>query len=244
MSKALYDDDFYAQQAAHSLIGARAVLGLLFEHFKPASMLDLGCGVGTWVRAAQDLGVADALGLDGGWVRPEQLVVPAESFRAVDFTAPTFEIGRSADLGISMEVLEHLPAAAADRAARLLARAAPVVLFSAAIPGQPGTDHINLRWQSYWAGIFAQEGHVATDGMRRLVWGRDDVPYWYQQNVVLYARPERMRELGFAPVEPRSLDVVHPLLFGDYVAWKEKRYKKRFSYRWKALRGRARAVWQ
>ena len=242
MSKTLYDEKFYADQAAQSRAAARVVLGILFEHWKPTTMLDFGCGVGSWLAAARELGVRDTLGLDGAWVPPEQLMIPPECFRAADLTAPTLEMPGRYDLAISLEVFEHLQPTAADRSVGLLARAAPVVLFSAAIPGQGGTDHINLRWQSYWAELFAAEGFVASDAIRRAVWGRDDVPSWYQQNVVLYARPERMRELGFITLPSRALDVAHPLLYADYVAWKERRQKKRFSNRWKQLRRRVGAL--
>jgi hypothetical protein len=52
---------------------------------------------------------------------------------------------------VSLEVAEHLqPKRSASFVADLVALA-PAVLFSAAIPGQPGTDHINPRWQDEWA---------------------------------------------------------------------------------------------
>ncbi len=231
-----YDADFYAAQADESLTAARVVLARLFEHMRPAAMLDVGAGVGTWVKAALELGVPDALGLDGDWVRPEQLVVPAKNFKAVDLKSPSLAIDATYDLAISMEVLEHLPADAADRVARLIARAAPVVLFSAAIPGQGGTDHINLRWQSHWARIFAAEGHLASDAMRRRVWADPDVPFWYKQNMVLYARPDAMARLGFEATHIDALDIVHPALYTNYHAWFEKRQARRFSVKWKRLR--------
>jgi hypothetical protein len=47
------------------------------------------------------------------------------------------------DLAISLEVAEHLPEGSAGALVSTLIEAAPVVVFSAAIKGQSGTNHIN-----------------------------------------------------------------------------------------------------
>jgi hypothetical protein len=89
---------------------------------------------------------------------------------------------------------------------------APVVLFSAAIPWQGGTDHINERWQSDWAAMFEAQGFVAVDCLHERLWNDDDVSPWYAQNAVLYVDRERLADypaLAGAPVRPVR-DVVHP----------------------------------
>ena len=40
---------------------------------------------------------------------------------------------------------------------------APVVVFSAATPGQTGTGHINEQWPVYWQSAFHEHGMVALD---------------------------------------------------------------------------------
>src|SRR5437764_15267703 len=53
-------------QNRHSVAGAQVALGLLFsQQGRPESLLDVGCGQGTWLRAALDLGIKDVCGLDG-----------------------------------------------------------------------------------------------------------------------------------------------------------------------------------
>ena len=67
---------------------------------------------------------------------------------------------------------------------------APAILFSAAVPFQGGTSHLNERWPEYWAGRFEGEGFVALDPVRRRVWGDDGVDYWYRQNTLLFVKRE------------------------------------------------------
>jgi hypothetical protein len=71
---------------------------------------------------------------------------------------------------------------------RLLTEAAPVILFSAALPGQGGTHHVNERWPGYWRDWFAGRGFVRLDPIRPRVWRDRRVEWWYQQNVYLFVK--------------------------------------------------------
>jgi hypothetical protein len=66
-----------------------------------------------------------------------------------------------------------------------------VVLFSAAIPHQGGTAHLNEQWQAYWAAFFAQHGYVAVDCIRPRIYGNAKVEWWYRQNILIYCRPSK-----------------------------------------------------
>ena len=182
-----YDAAFYADQADGSLRSARAVAPLVMDLVRPTSVVDVGCGLGTWLAAFAELGVADVLGVDGGYVDRAKLKVPADRFRPVDLTRPP-ALGRTFDLAVCLEVAEHLPPAAAAGLVGLLTDAAPAVLFSAAAPGQGGTDHVNERWPGYWRGLFADRGFARLDPVRPRVWRDRRVEWWYQQNVFLFVR--------------------------------------------------------
>jgi hypothetical protein len=52
-----YDQSFYARQSIGSARSAREVLQVLFSLYRPASIVDFGCGVGTWLQAEYELGV-------------------------------------------------------------------------------------------------------------------------------------------------------------------------------------------
>lgn len=90
-----------------------------------------------------------------------------------------------------------------------------IVLFSAAIPGQGGENHINEQWPEFWSGLFNERGYVGLDFVRRRIWNDRRIPYWYKQNILLYVKEERISDLklqdGFTQCFP--LSVVHPELF-------------------------------
>ncbi|GHA24508.1 hypothetical protein GCM10007989_20220 [Devosia pacifica] len=137
---------------------------------------------------------------------------PAIRFHAADLARP-IDHALTADLAISLEVAEHLPASRAKGFVSDLTGIAPAILFSAAVPGQGGVNHINERWQSYWAELFAAHGYRPYDLIRPEIWGDHAIPFWYRQNVLLYlsdahhaADPSRaVRDLA-------RLDLVHPEL--------------------------------
>jgi SAM-dependent methyltransferase len=190
-----YNAAFYTQQANESLLSARAVVPLVMDLVKPAAVLDVGCGVGTWLRAFAENGVTDYLGLDGDYVNRADLRIPADRFRPTDLVHPP-DLGRTFELAVCLEVAEHLPEAVAPELVGLLTRAAPVVLFSAAPPGQRGTNHITERWSAFWRARFAGRGFVRLDPFRPRIWRDRRVNWWYQQNLFLYVRAA---ELGTRP---------------------------------------------
>ena len=94
---------------------------------------------------------------------------------------------------------EHLPAQAAETLVQSLCDCTDVVIFSAAVPHQRGTHHINCQWQSYWAAIFAAQGFNCFDLVRPNIWGNDDICFWYQQNSVVYIRASSPLTAGKVP---------------------------------------------
>ena len=74
------------------------------------------------------------------------------------------------DLACCLEVAEHLPPERAGSFVEDLTKLAPVVLFSAAIPGQGGDNHVNEMWQHHWARLFAKNGFRAVDYVRPMIW--------------------------------------------------------------------------
>ncbi len=51
----------------------------------PDSLLDAGCGTGTWLRAAQELGVNNIFGVDGIAVEADQLLISKSLSRITGF---------------------------------------------------------------------------------------------------------------------------------------------------------------
>lgn len=180
-----YTDDFYAEIREHARRSARRIVPMVLDRAPAKSVVDVGCGLGTWLAVFMEHGVGDVLGIDGPHIDPEALEVPRDRFRSADLAAP-LAVGRRFDLAVSLEVAEHLPAASADTFVTSLCALAPVVMFSAAVPSQGGVNHVNEQWPAYWAERFVDRGYRCVDCLRREVWSDPDVSWWYAQNVCLY----------------------------------------------------------
>jgi SAM-dependent methyltransferase len=208
-----YSAEFFAQNATGMRRSADVTVPLVMRLLSPTSVVDLGCGVGAWLAAFSRNGVSDILGYDGPWVDSARLEIPADAFVACDLSQPV-EVNRSFDLAVSLEVAEHLPERAAQTFVKSLTSLAPAVLFSAAIPEQDGTQHVNLQWPHYWRDLFLAEGFVAVDCIRHQVWSDPDVEFWYRQNMLLFVRGDVLAANELLSAEarvPRPIDVVHPM---------------------------------
>ncbi|MBI1892596.1 MAG: class I SAM-dependent methyltransferase [Candidatus Rokubacteria bacterium] len=105
----VYTKSFFEWQAEGSLASAREVVPLVMEFVRPSSVVDVGCGLGTWLSVFREYGVERLLGLDGNHVDVESLMIPRERFLAVDLREP-FSHAETFDLCVSLEVAEHLAA--------------------------------------------------------------------------------------------------------------------------------------
>lgn len=107
--------------------------------------------------------------MDGDYVPHDQLCVPADRFIDHDLTTP-LDLGRRFDLVTCLEVAEHLPSDASETLVDSLCRHADVIVFSAAVPGQGGTGHINERRASFWAALFGTHGYRPYDLLGGRLW--------------------------------------------------------------------------
>lgn len=208
MTTDLYPADFYADRRAHTLHAARRLLAALPDGLARDRVADVGCGTGTFLAAALEMGASQAFGIEGNWVTPAML-----DDRRITFEPRNLEqefSGPRVDLVLSLEVAEHLSPGRAEGFVRDLVAMAPAVLFSAAIPGQGGVGHLNEQWQSFWAGRFSAHGYLAHDVVRPRIWTDEAVPAWYRQNALLFLDDVTAAGLGLTPSEPGLLDRVHP----------------------------------
>ncbi len=200
---------------------ANAVLGKLFEKFKPDSVVDVGCGYGAWLAAAESLGSQTLVGLDGDWVKSDELYAQSIDFRPQDIEK-SIELQGQFDLCISLEVGEHISEQRAGSYVKDLCGLADLVLFSAAIKSQGGTNHVNEQWQSYWVDLFEKNGFECFDVIRPWFWEDETIEWYYRQNIFVFSKSgttpdgivEFQREVRFPS------DIVHPGNYDDKSKYK------------------------
>jgi SAM-dependent methyltransferase len=208
------DIPYQYEPAVYNLDAPREVVPIIAELTRPDSVLDVGCGTGTWLKAFEELGINDVVGLDGEHVENRLLEISYEKFRMTDLRQP-FALGRKFGLVLCLEVAEHLPEDVATEFVGCLTAHADVIVFSAAIPGQGGQFHVNEQWPAYWAEKFARRGFYFHDVIRSRIWNNARINWWYRQNIFLVTR-----EKG-----PAVMPLIHPECFTSQVAGQKRIFR-------------------
>jgi hypothetical protein len=190
------------------------ILNLVRNYYEFDSVADLGCGRAGWLSAARALGASVVHGYDIPEIDVVERQIEPEEFTPTDLSQPiTFD--RRFDMAISTEVAEHIPPDRAQQFVENLVNAAPLLIFSAATPYQGGLGHVNENWVEYWDALFRKYDYVCFDFVRDAIWHDPAVPFYYRQNILVYAAPSHVQNLedrGLTSSQsPKSL--IHPDMF-------------------------------
>jgi SAM-dependent methyltransferase len=223
--ESLYNKSFYLNQSQGSASSAGIIVPYIMELFPfVKSVIDIGCGTGGWLHEFQKFGVNRIRGLDGGDLDHSLLKIDPSCFQKVDLTdippEPRY------DLVLCLEVAEHLPVDVSEKFIKSLCGMGDLIVFSAAIPGQGGHNHVNERWLSFWVKLFSDQGYDCHDLLRGKIWDDDNIAWWYRQNLVVFKKRTNGGEQlpATAPI-----DIVHPRCFAAHHAnaFKSKKRKTR-----------------
>lgn len=204
MDPVTYDTAFYKLEQRTALASANIVLPSVLEMTRARSVVDVGCGTGAWLHVARGHGC----GVTGYDTYDGPMLIDSEEYVRANISEGVPCAGY--DLAICLEVGEHLPESSAPKLVAGLCQAR-YVLFSAAIPGQGGVQHINEQWGSWWARLFAEHGYEGSSDLRWQFWTDRAVADWYRQNMLIFAE-----DLQRAQLRPGVIDVVHPERLGNW----------------------------
>ncbi|MDB0041029.1 class I SAM-dependent methyltransferase [Algibacter sp.] len=210
MSKYIHDED------THNLRAPKKIVPEIIKILNPKSVVDFGCGIGTFLNVFKQYDVKDILGLDGPWANKSLLFkyIDAEEFQECNLEEE-IKLSKKYDLVLSLEVAEHLSIDSADMFVQNLINSGNVILFSAAIPNQGGQNHINEQWLTYWEAKFLKHNYVIHDIIRPLFWDDPEIFWWYKQNMVLVTPKNFMFDFNvkYCPIR----NVVHYELFNSKI---------------------------
>jgi SAM-dependent methyltransferase len=209
-----YSSAFFNKIEREGRASAEVIVPLVMKLFTPRSVVDVGCGTGEWLAAFERAGVQRISGLDGQWVDSGKLAISPECFQRIDLSGE-WSIPGKFDIALCLEVVEHLSERSSIRLVKRLVEAAPAILFSAAIPGQDGTNHVNEQWPEYWEKLFSQYGYACLDPFRRHIWQDCRVAWYYQQNLYVYVQQAQVESTPilrgeFERRQQCSLTLIHP----------------------------------
>lgn len=177
---------YFHSPEVHNTNSASRVVPLLLDIFDPYSVLDVGCGNGSWLKVFQEKGV-EILGIDAGFLEEAQLLIDSSRFTRIDLVK-SFDIKTKFGMLLCLEVAEHLPESCAASLVNSLVVHSDVIVFSAAVPNQGGQNHINEQVPAYWVDLFNRVGYACYDLIRPLIWEDSGIDWWYRQNMFVCIR--------------------------------------------------------
>jgi SAM-dependent methyltransferase len=167
---------------------ARAIVST----YQPKRVLDVGCGPGKLSRSLAHCGV-NVTAIDG-YASPDFSGTDIQ-FHPCDLnshqaiTAFVQKISPSQfDVVVCLEVAEHLNPEVSDRLVQFLCSLAPIVIFSAAVPGQGGAGHINCQPRTHWHDRFVAANYHLAHLIRPKIIHQTEVPLWYRFNLLDYCQ--------------------------------------------------------
>lgn len=206
----MYDKAYYKRHEKGSYQSALILLNYLKDFLKINSIIDFGCGMGTWGKAAKDIGITNYIGVDQHYYNDKYMVIEKNSYIQHDLRNKFF-VQRSFDLAISVEVAEHIDSVYENTFIENICNSSDIILFSAALPEQGGTGHINERPCSYWNSKFDALGYVLIDCIRPFFWNNKNIEIWYRNNCTLYIKKEKFDTIkSYIPQSSFPIDIIHP----------------------------------
>jgi SAM-dependent methyltransferase len=210
MKSKSYTKSFYDVESPGSLMSAQEVIPVVLQFIIPKSVIDIGCGTGSWLSVWEKNGVTDILGIDGDYIDTGQLLIQKDKFMKADLES-TIILSKKFDLAMSLEVAEHIKPAHADDFIQSLCTMSNVVLFSAAIPHQEGVLHYNEQYPDYWIKLFAQHDYSPYDCIRDKIWNNNKVNACYRQNILFFIKnSEQYKYLPITGEKKAVLPLIHP----------------------------------
>ena len=202
---------YFHDTEIHNLDAPREIVPFIYEIFKPNSVVDVGCGLGTFLKVFSECGVNEITGFEGIWINEKKLHVPMKKVEIVDLETDNWAKG-TFDIAISLEVAEHLKPSIERQFVKNLTSLSEVIIFSAALEGQGGQNHINEKPLESWIGIFNDFGYHFFDVFREKFWNSKNINWWYKQNMFLVLKEDSkwINSFNSYPKDFEIMSFVHP----------------------------------
>jgi hypothetical protein len=178
----------YQQSVATKSESLKCFLAYLAYFGLPDSLIDLGCGDGHLVVTAARLGIK-SIGYDCNLNRDSVFI--NGSLKKLDLlqSFPWDQV--KADTVLCWELAEHLPINFSDELVEIITKITEnTLVFTAAVPGQGGSGHINEQDHEYWRARFIANGfsYNSSDSItlsQMWDWCAPNA-WWYSKNVQVF----------------------------------------------------------
>lgn len=157
------------------------------EQYQPKSVLDFGCGIGSYLLGALNKG-CDVIGIE---ISEKAKAYTHVNIRPYIHYCDLMEliIMEYRDCINCFEVAEHIEPNKSDALIeKICTFSNGRILFSAAPPGQGGCGHINEQPKEYWLELFAKYGRKPLESTTEHIaanWKRLGAPDYIVKNLIV-----------------------------------------------------------
>ncbi len=192
-NKRKYNDRYYKRHLVQYRDWENKVGKYLYDELKPNSVLDLGCGVGSYLEGFFDAGCRDLLGIELNFDKAKKYIVDNIFFFIVEGDATIeLNLNRKFDCIISFEVGEHIePNGTEMFINNLTSYSNKYIILTVAPPGQRGTGHINLRDRDFWIKSIVIKGFLYRKDLvekYKKVWKKFNVEKYIINNLMVFKK--------------------------------------------------------
>ena len=171
-----------------------AITSVLYEVFNPKSVVDFGCGIGSYLYYFSRFGVKKIQGYEGSPSVFKHLMVNPKYVKKCDLR-DGIKIKYHYDLCLCLEVLEHISSHFEDIIINSLYSSSDSLCISCATPQQGGHHHINERPHRYWIKKFKEKGHYfnaeLTNEIRRKLKKKVTKLVYMPENLMIFQKNKR-----------------------------------------------------
>jgi SAM-dependent methyltransferase len=198
-----YDSNIYNQTSSDIIVPD------IIKMLSPSSVIDIGCGTGNWLSSFKKNGVKNIKGIDSSKYRSDLMQIDENEYIQSDLKLK-FQCEYKFDLALCLEFAEHIEEDYSAQLIQCLVASSDKIIFSAAVPNQGGTGHVNEQWPSYWVKQFKKYEYDCYDVFRAKYWDDERIQFWYRQNLLLFtSKKSNIPNLQFGS----GLDLIHPNLY-------------------------------
>jgi len=188
-----YSDKYYRRHFVEYKQWENAIGEHIVKILSPGSILDLGCGVGSYLEGSLKGGCKDILGVEISFDIAQLYFVDAiKPYIQKGDATSDLKFDRTFDCVMSIEVAEHIePDGTGNFINNLTKLSSKYIILAAAPPGQVGTGHINLRDKQFWIEQIISKGFMYRDDIIELcisAWKDMGAPWYILRNLMIFKK--------------------------------------------------------
>ena len=200
-----YSDQFYESVTNRAEYSSRIIFSLLKNALHPKTFVDVGSGDGVWSLSAlehfESINHVEAWDLlaEKTYLDIAKKRFPSKNIisKRIDFESSDYGVEMVYDLAVCLETFEHLSPSACEKLSLFFSSHTRILIFSGAVPGQGGTNHINEQPFKTWQRNLLDFGFFPLDFIRPNIQDKKNVPSYYKNNIVLWVNSKFLHELDF-----------------------------------------------